>query len=213
MAQRRARGILNVRRDNAPQVIGRAKLMKKGLTDHSGTFTANPALQVFGDQITATDDAQVAAGEGGKGMAAARDVHIGTLLGMMASELVVIQAVADAGNPDQAVSTLLAGGVEVAGVSLHDKEILSVTQGPTPGSVDLEANATALLGDHGRRKHFFNWEYTLDGKTFIRLPSTPEGRTTLDGLTPLTTVGFRVCVTKAKGVMDPWSQLLNFLVH
>jgi hypothetical protein len=80
--------------------------------------------------------------------------------------------------------------------------------------VALEANATALLGSANlRRKHFFSWEYTLDGKTFVGMPSTPEVKTTQGGLTPLTTVGFRVAVTMSKSVQGPWSQVVDFLVH
>jgi hypothetical protein len=213
--QRLVRGVLKVRRRNAPQVLGRAKLMEKGLGDHaSDLFTdPNPPLPVFSNQIVITDKAQVAATHGGKGMAAARDVQLGILIGMMTSELVVIQAVADSGSRDQAVATLLAGGVEVADVPLHDKPVLAVTDGPTPGSVNLEANASVLLGDYLYRKHFFNWSYTIDGTNFIAMPSTSEARTRLAGLTPLTTVGFRVCVTKGNGVMDPWSQVVEHLVR
>jgi hypothetical protein len=214
MEQRRARGVLKVKRRDAPEGLRRAKLMEQGFVDHAALFTKpNPPLAVFSNQIVVTDKAQVAAGKGGKGMAAARDVELGLLMGMMRSELVYIQSVADTGNPDQAISTLLAGGVEVAGFGQHEKAILTVTQGPTSGSVGLEANATALLGDKLGRKHFFSWEYTTDGKTFISMPSTPEVKTTLAGLTPLTMVGFRVAVTVSKSPMGPWSQVVNFLVH
>jgi hypothetical protein len=214
MAQRRARGILKIKRNNAPGVLSRAKLMEQGLGDHPTLFTnCNPLLPVFSNQIVLTDKAQVSANMGGKGMASARDVQIGLLLGMMDSELVTIQLVADTGNPDAAVATLHAGGVEIAEIALHDKAILEVAQGPTPGSVALEANATALLGSNLRRKHFFCWGYTTDGKTFIAMPSTPEARTTLTGLTSLTTVGFRVAVTTSGGVMGAWSQVVELLVH
>jgi hypothetical protein len=214
MAQRRARGVLKVKRSDAPGRLDRAKLMKKGIEDNAALFTTpNPALAVFSNQIVVTDEAQVAAGKGGKGVAAARDVQLGLLAGMMDSELVYIQSVADSGNPDEAISTLHAGGVEVAAFGQHAKAILAVTQGPTSGSVSLEANASALLGGNLWRKHFLSWEYTTDGKTFIAMPSTPEARTTLTGLTPLTTVGFRVAITVTKSPMGPWSQVVNFLVH
>jgi hypothetical protein len=187
--------------------------MEKGLGDHTATFPdPNPPLPIFSNQIVLTDKAQVVAGKGGKGMAAARDVQLGLLTGMMTSELVYIQSVADAGNPDEAVSILLAGGVEVAGFAQRDKAILAVTQGPSPGTVALSANAGALLGGKRRRKHFFQWEYTTDGKTFLAMPPTPEATTTLAGLTPLTTVGFRVTVTMAKGITGAWSQVVDFLV-
>jgi hypothetical protein len=146
-------------------------------------------------------------------MAAARDVELGILIGMMTSELVYMQSVADSGPRDQAIATLLAGGVEIAGVPLHDKAVLTATKGPTPGSVNLEANATILLGDYLKRKHFFNWAYTIDGEKFVSVPSTSEARTTVTGLPLLTIVGFRVCVTKGKGVMDAWSQVVELLVR
>jgi hypothetical protein len=214
MAQRRARGKLGVERRNAPQVLSRAKLMDKGLTDNAAIFTSpNPALTVFSNQIAATDKAQVAAAQGGKGMAAARDVQLGLLMGMMGSELVSIQSVADAGNPDEAVQTLQAGGVEVVTVGQHNKPVLKVTQGTTPGSVVLEANATTILGEDLRRKHFFMWGYTTDGKTFIALPPTPEASTLVSGLTSLTTVGFRVSATTPNNVTTEWSAIVNFLVR
>jgi hypothetical protein len=189
--------------------------MAKGLGDYAATLfpDPNPSLQAFSDQISVTDKAQVAAGKGGKGMAAARDVELGILIGMMSSELVYMQSVADGGPRDQAIATLLAGGVEIAGVPLHDKAVLTATEGLTSGSVNLEANATILLGDYLKRKHFFNWAYTIDGENFVSVPSTSEARTIVTGLTPLTFVGFRVCVTKGKGVMDPWSQVVELLVR
>ena len=73
----------------------------------------------------------------------------------------------------------------------------------------LEVNATVLLGANLHRKHFFNWEYTLDGKTFVTLPSTAEATTTVSGLTALTTAGFRVSATISKNGTTPWSPLVN----
>ncbi len=130
----------------------------------------------------------------------------------MGSELGYIQSGADAGTADQAIATLLAGGVEIADFGQHAKALLTVTQGPTSGCLMLEANAGALLGSSFRRKHLFNWEYTTDGKTFVALPPTPTVRTTLTGLTPLTTVGFRVAVTVSTSAMGPWSPVVNALV-
>ncbi len=60
--------------------------MEKGLGDNAALFTApNPPLPAFSNQITVTDKAQVAAVHGGKGMAAARNVQLGLLVGMMRS--------------------------------------------------------------------------------------------------------------------------------
>jgi hypothetical protein len=188
--------------------------MAKGLGDHPALFSdPRPPRATLDDQIAATEQAQVVADKGGKGAAAARDVQLGILVGMMESELVYIQSVADTGTPDEAISTLLAGGVEIARSRAHGKAVLGVRQEPAPGSVILDANARELLGRDIRRKHFFHWAYTTDGKTFVDMPSTPEARTTLSGLTPLTTVGFRVAVAKTQGVVGPWSHVVSFLVQ
>jgi hypothetical protein len=214
MSTRRSRGILKVKRHNAPGMLARAKLMEKGLEDHPSLFSApNPALPIFSNQIAVTDEAQVLATQGGKGMAAARDVQLGLLAGMMMSELVYMQSVADSGSPDAAIATLHAGGVEIADFALHDKAILTVTQGPAPGAVVLAANVGILLEGKRHRTHFVQWAYTTDGRTFFALPPTPDAKTTLSGLTPLTRVGFRVAVTTAKGVTSAWSQVFDFLVH
>lgn len=213
MTQPRMRGVLGARRRDAVEALNRAKLMEKGLEDNATLFpNPNPPLPVFSKQIVATDKAQVVTAKGGKGMAAARDVQLGLLVGMMMSELVYIQSIADAGNPDAAVSILHAGGVGIAASSKHDKAILTVAPGPSPGSVALAANAGALLGSNRGRKHFFCWEYTTDGETFVTMPATPEAKTTLTGLTPLTTVGFRVAATTSKGVVGAWSQVVDVLI-
>jgi hypothetical protein len=206
--------MLDVDRRNAPQVIDRAELMDTGLLTYAATFTSpNPPEPKFASQIALTGAAQVAARKGGVGMAAARYVQVGILLEMMESELLYMESVANAGNPELATQVLLQGGVEIAGVGKHQKDILTIRQ-PQPGApVTLEANVSALLGAYLHRKHFISWEYTLDGKTFVALPSTPEGLTTVTGLAALTVVGFRVAVTVARMPMLPWSQVVNFLVH
>jgi hypothetical protein len=215
MGDKTARGKLGANRDKPPGVLKRAKLMDQGLTNYANVFTSpNPPLPVFSNQITVTDKAQVAVGQGGKGLAEARDVQIDILWGMMSSQLVYMQSVADAAsNPAQAVQTLKEGGVEITLLGGRNKAILAAAQSQAGAPVVLDANAKVLLGENLHRKHLFNWEYTLNGTTFIALPTTPEATTTVSGLTALTTVGFRVAVTVTKSLMGPWSPVVNFLVR
>jgi hypothetical protein len=213
MALHRVRGVLGVLRRDAVGVLNRAMLMEKGLEDHAETFSdPRPTLPVFSEQIAATQAAQLAVQKGGKGTTAARDVEIGLLLGMMTSELVYVQSICDTQSPDQAVATLQMAGVVMAEASGHGKDILTVRPGPKPRSVVLAANARALLGEHRWRKHFFCWEHTLDGTTFIAAPSTPEATTTVTDLPTMTTVGFRVAVSTTGGFTSPWSQVVELLV-
>jgi hypothetical protein len=149
-----------------------------------------------------------------KGTAAARNVQLGILWGMMKSELSYIQSVADQGTPEQAIATLEAGGVEIALIAKRVKQLLTITQAQPSGPVVLDANVSLLLGGNTRRLRFFGWQCTADGgKTIVTLPSTPKGKTSVTGLTPLTVYGFRVNVTPSSGVPGEWSQFFNFLVH
>jgi hypothetical protein len=214
MKSRRSKGTLGVGRRTAPKALDRARLMKKGLEDHPALFSApNPSVPVFADQIDTTEVAQVLARRGGMGTAAARDVQLGLLVGMMDSELLYIQSVADSGTPDEAISTLKAGGVAIVAFPKRDKPVLGVTPGSAPGEVVLAANARALLGDKRGHKHCFSWEYTTDGgQTFHAAPTTPAAMTTISGLTPLTKVGFRVAVTVTKGGTSGWSPVVYLVI-
>lgn len=214
-AIRRARAALMIDTEKTSSVMGRAKGMNAGMGANVPLFPApNPALSVIVAQTVVVDKAEVVAATGVKGGAAARNVQLGILVGMLEMEMGYVQSVADkSSTPEQAVSTIEAAGLTVARVGSHTKPILGVKQGPQAGSVVLDANAAALTGK-GRKKTFFNWAYTVDGgKTFIAMPSTPKAKTTLANLTPLTTVGFRVSVTRSDGTTDEWSQVIAFLVH
>jgi hypothetical protein len=110
------------------------------------------------------------------------------------------------------VSVLQSGGVVVAGVSLHQKEVIEIKQGPKSGSVILDANVGMLTAGL-KGKFSFNWQSTADGKAYATLPSTPNHLTTVENLPVLTSAGFRVSITNAEGVMGEWSQTMYFLVR
>jgi hypothetical protein len=205
---------MKINKKNTASVLNKAKAMVAGIGGNPTLFTnPNPALSAIQAQIAVVDKAEVVAGTRAHGSAAARNVQRGILVGMLETQQTTVQGVADASaTPEEAISTIEAAGLSVAQVASYAKAILAVTQGSTPGTVALSANATAL-GAAKTKKSFFNWEYTADGKTFIAMPSTPKSKTSLTGLTPLSTYGFRVAVTDADGVLGPWSQIVSFLVH
>jgi hypothetical protein len=138
-----------------------------------------------------------------------RAEHVGVETG-----LGYAQGLADAASTyAQAVSILEAAGLSIAVSPVPTKDVLGVTQAAPAGLVALVANVGALAG-RTKKKTQFNWEYTADGgKTFVSLPSTPKGKTSVAGLTPLTTYGFRVSVTGSDGVIGAWSQIIAFLVR
>jgi hypothetical protein len=211
----RPRAILKIKKKNTNSVETRAKAMVAGAggdpTVYASVASTITAIQ---NQIPVLDKAEVAARTKVPGAAAARNVQRNLLIGLMETALGLVQTIADAcPTVDQAVSTIQEAGLLVALVPQRTKAILAAKQ-TTPGSnVTLEANATAL-GVDSRKKSCFNWQVTSDGgKTYVTLPSTPTSTTSVAGLTPLLTYGFRVSVTSSSGAAGAWSQTVAFLVH
>ena len=210
----RAYARLLVNKDNTVSVTGKAKGM-------AGGFDANPSMFLNPDptsaallaQVAMVDKAESVAATRVKGSAAARNVERGTLASMLETGRLYIQNTADK-RPSyaDAVKVILAGALTVGLTPKRNKPMLAAKPGAVPNSVDLDANVKLLTGG-SKKKASFNWQMTTDGKTFTTLPSTPRGRTTVQNLTPLTTVGFRVCITNSSGIMEAWSQVVEILVH
>jgi hypothetical protein len=213
-AMQRARAIMKIKKKKTTSVQGRAKAMVLGIGSQPTLFaTVTSTATAIQNQIPVLDKAETVAATKAIGSASARDVQRNILIGMMESAMTLVQAIADsAASMAQAVATIEAAGLVVAIVPQHTKAILTVKQGPQPGSVVLYANATAL-GAANKKKTFFTWQSTADGKTYVTLPSTPKATTSVSNLTPLTTYGFRVCVTNSSGIAGEWSQTVSFLVH
>jgi hypothetical protein len=215
VATHRARAILKIKRKNTASVEGRAKAFVAGAGGGTPPLASLAAsVTAVQDQLPVLDKAEGAVRAKVAGAGAARNVQRNALVGLLETALALVQTLADAAaSVDQAVALIQAAGMVVAIVPQRFKDILAAKQGPEAGGVDLVANATAL-GAHPKRKTCFNWQSTADGgKTYVTLPSTPTGKTSVAGLTPLTTYGFRVCVTGSDGVAGPWSQTIAFLVH
>ena len=210
----RARAVLKIKRTKTVSVTGKANAMCSGFAGNTTLFaTPNPSIAAIETQTGVVNKTEVVAATRAKGAAAARNVQRSILVGMLETGVTYVQGLADAsGTPEQAMSTILAAGLSVALVGQRAKAILTVTQGPEPGTVILNANAKALTSGI-KGKFFFNWQSTADGKTFVNLPSTPKAKTTVANLTPLSTYGFRVCITNSAGVAEAWSQVFSFLVH
>jgi hypothetical protein len=210
----RARGVLKIKRRKTVSAVGRANAMCVGIDDNTALFPSPPVTtSAIQTQVGIVNKAETLATTRAKGSASARDVQLNLLVGMMETDLTYLQGIADKSPTwDQAVATLQAGGVLVATVPNRVKAILEISQGPTAGSVLLDANAAVLTAGL-KGGFFFNWESTLDGKTFVTLPSTPKSKTSVANLTPLTSYGFRVSVTNSDGIPGTWSQIIYFLVH
>jgi hypothetical protein len=100
--------------------------------------------------------------------------------------------------------------MHLAAVGTRAKPILAAGLGTVSGLVILEANRGLL--NKSKKAKFYEWQYTLDGKTFLAAPTTAKVRTSIAGLPPLTTVGFRVRVTDTVTVGE-WTQVVSILVQ
>ncbi len=215
MNLRRVRAIFGCSKTNILQVLARANAMYNGMNGDKTTYGSSPlALPVFETLITDTASAQQQVGTRVIGAAAIRNVKRDALWGGMETERLFIQSLADA-NPGHAVAIIQNAGLLVAKVTVPSKALLTLTNGYVSGTVDCDANVRLLMAASSKPKQgkTVNWQYTLDGsKTFIGLPSTPKGHTTILGLTPATWVGVRVGVTTTTEGVGPWSDVVTILV-
>jgi len=214
-AIRRARAILDVLRTNAPAVMARATGMANGYQDNPTIFvTPVPTIAALSAQVVVVSKAQAVVATRVYGAAAARDVELGNLMGLLHNGLNYVQGLANSAQSyDQAVSIIKAGGLVLAGQGGRSKVLLTVRQSMPGAPVVLDANV-GMLTNQSRKHRFFGWQYTPDGgKTFVSLPTTGKGIAIVTGLTPLTTYGFRVNVTLTDGITQPWSQIVDFLVR
>jgi hypothetical protein len=191
--------------------LAQANAVYAGLDGHPALFvTPNPALVTLFGQIQDATGAQQDVGRI-KGAGPVRDGKFRIVSTSLESERVMIQGLCDA-SPEQALTLIAAAAMQAEDPrGGSDKPLLSAKNGMPSGTVLLEANGR-MLDDSNRRK-LFNWRCTLDGgESFLAMPSTPTGETSLGGLTPLTYAGFQVSVTVHKQPPGPWSQTVRVLV-
>ena len=122
-----------------------------------------------------------------------------------------VQGLADLLAPEAAVALIQAAGMVVADIPIHTKAILAAKLGLAgSGIVRLVANATVLVGKTSKRRQF-NWQWSLDGKSWTSAASTPYASTFITGLTVGSTYWFRVSVTIAN-VQGEWSPPVSLVV-
>jgi hypothetical protein len=208
----RVRATLGINKKKIPALLALAKAIYDAMLANPTLVPApKPALAVLLALITALDPAPRAVATRAKGMAAVRDQKRDALITGLESQRMYVQTLCDA-NPEQAVALIKAAAMSVARVTTRDKPVLQAKPGTAPGSVILVANERLLVGRGVHNKALFNWQMSADGgKTWTPLAATPLATTEVSGLTSLTTIAFRVCVTVGK-VTGEWSQAITVLV-
>jgi hypothetical protein len=211
---RKARVVLKANKKKPAFFLAICQAILAGITAHQNLFQNLPiTLAILQAQIKALDDYQQQARRRIPGAAAQRNTALDTVDVSIQALVKYVQGLVTA-SPEQAETLAQAAGMKLAAVPNRSKPVLAAKQKDgQSGVVYLVANVSALIGNGKKRgQSFLSWQFSLDGKVWTSVPSTPYGKTTITGLTALTTYLFRVSFTDKNGE-GAWSQALSFLVH
>jgi hypothetical protein len=204
------RVVLKARKEKVVFFLAVCKAIYTGLLNHPALFPALPvALPLLLSQIQAVESGQEAVRTRVLGAAATRN----DLVNALASSLETLRSYVEslcAASPEQAGTLAAAAAMHLRAAGTRSKPILAAKLGAVSGLVILAANRGLLT--KSKKARFYEWQYTLDGKTFLAAPTTAKARTSIAGLPPLTTVGFRVRVTDTVTVGE-WTQVVSIVVQ
>jgi hypothetical protein len=210
---RRAKAILGMDTTVVGALLAGTKGIYSGMSANVATFPSPvPPLSTMQTQMQAVADAQATVETRVRGATTTRNAKRAILMTTLEQLVTYVQGVADAAGPAQAPMIIELAGMKVAAVGRYQKPVLSAKPGVT-GTALLFANAKLLSGG-SKKKSFFTWQHTIDGgKTFLTtmLP-TATARTSVTGLTSMTSVGFRVAITLAGKPQGDWTQVIYMTV-
>jgi hypothetical protein len=184
-------------------VIAFAQSVATAMTDNSSFPTPNPPLSTLNADIAALVTAEAAVLARTKGAAETRDAKLAIVKGDLEHEQDYVQGVADS-NPAAAESIIQSAGMSVKKDTLPTKASFAVKPGSVSGAVILVAKAPA-------HRASYDWQQSLDQKTWTDLPSTLQAKTEVTGLTPGSVYYFRFRAVTKTGEGD-FSQIVSALV-
>ena len=182
-----------------------AQSVATAMTSNASFSSPIPTLASFEADIAALVTAETVTLTRAKGAAQNRNAKWVVVRGDLERLKAYVQGVADAANPSAAAAIILSAGMSVRKVTLHAKADLAVKQGSVSGAVTLTAKSAAT-------KAAYNWQYSIDQKTWTPLPQTLKAKTGASGLTAATTYSFRSQALTPKGGESDWGQVVSFLV-
>jgi len=183
-------------------VIHFGKSVVTSMTNNPHFSAPSPPLATLSAHLEALDAAEAAVLSRTKGTAEARDANRVTVTQDLGQLRAYVQSVADA-DPSEARAIIEGAGMNVKKVGSRGKSGLAVTQGPVSGDAHLVAKAPS-------RRAAYDWQYGLDGVTWISVPSTLGATTDIRGLVPGTRHAFRFRALTKAGESD-WSQVVWLL--
>jgi hypothetical protein len=175
------------------------------LTGNPHFPTPTPTVAALAAAVSDLHDAETAALSRTKGAVTVRNDKRTVLVGLLQQYRGYVQGVADA-TPENAAAIIESAGLSVRKVVTRSKRAFAAVQGAASG----EAHVTAVTA--GARAAY-DWQYSVDGgKTWVDVPSTTRGQTTIVGLPVGTTAQFRYRTVTPKGGQGDWSAVASLFV-
>jgi len=185
-------------------LINLAQVIVKAMTSNPNFPNPQPTVAVMtaavNDLVTAENAAKIRT----TGAVALRNAKKQALVTLLESWRTFVQSTADA-SPENAANIIQSGGATIRKNPVRQNLGFHAKLGTTSGSVKVVAPAAA-------RRAAYDWQSSVDGgKTWVDLPQTLQSKTTVTGLTSMTTVQFRYRATVKAGE-GAWSQPISILV-
>jgi hypothetical protein len=200
---RRALVALNMPK-RVPDLIVYANQIATAMTGNAFFPSPTIPLATFEANITALATAEQSVLTRVKGAAATRNVKLATVRSDMEQHKAYVQVVADA-NPSSSEAVIHSAGMAVKKLTARNKPDLAVTPGPVPGTAHLVAKSAG-------HRSAYEWQFSLDQKTWTAMPVTLQAKTDVSGLTSATTYAFRVRPVLKTGEAT-WSQVVVQLIQ
>lgn len=185
------------------QVSAFAKSVVTAMTGNESFPSPTPTLATVSADIAALDSAEALVLSRTKGAAESRDVKFAALRTDLENMKAYVQQVVNA-NPSTGAAIIQSAGMSVRTAAVRTKSDSEAKPGSVSGSARLVAKAA------GHRASY-EWQYSINQKTWTTAPSTLQAKTDVGGLTPATTYFFRVRPVTKDGEGN-WSQVVSLIV-
>jgi hypothetical protein len=181
-----------------------AKAILAAMSANKATFPSpTPPMTQLSTDVDAFDTAQAATLTKTKGTAATRNAARAIVVTDLKQLKGYVQLVVDA-SPDHALTIAASANMTLRKPPAHTKSDIAAKPDVTSGSVKVTAKATKGAGSN-------EWQYSLDGKTWVNAPTTTKASTSIPNLTAGVLTYFRQRAITPTGA-GPWSQAVSMIV-
>jgi hypothetical protein len=187
-----------------PALLRFTQLIIAKMTGNPRFPSPSPSLAKVTAALADLEDAEVATQSKTRGLVAARNAKLSTLVSLLERLRGYVQSVAD-DDPDNAVSIIESAGMSVKAPTAAAKPPLYAKPGKVKGSARLVARAVA-------KEASYEWAWSSDGgKTWDEAPKTLQAKTVITGLPSEVTSLFRFRARTRRKLTD-WSEPVACLV-